>query len=747
MQPELPEKMSTDDMQKKLWRWLVAPSSGITEPEQRRQASLLSGFLLSLIVLSLVMEGFTLLIINWANYTGYRQTMIAVMLLVVVYAVSRTHRLQLAAILAVVVISFTVFMMGWGDPRGVLGGMFDFLIVPLWLGSLVIDLKKLSLLIVSVLLGLLVFPLIVSGVTLNDILIGPFIFVSAASILLLVITAYRNRLERDRRAELLLKEQYNRSQTARADSLLRAAARLNAQLDQETILVAIGEEASRAINTPISIVMLYDSLSNQLRPAGGFGLPTEFIKALPPLSMTSYEELVRAMGEVFSMPDLQDTSYSSYLDFFKAKNLRSVAFATMEYEHELIGCLSVVTLGDVHKFTRDELVLLQGLADQAALALVNTRLYRDAQHRLEQLQALRAIDTAIATKRDLQENLSVLLDKITEQLKVDSAVFLLLDQANQQLEFATSLGFHTISLPFRRIQLGEGMAGRAALEQKIVYTRDLRVDPKTLLNAPILAQEGFVSYYAAPLVAQGKVKGVLEIFHRSLLDPDDEWLGFLEALAEQAAIAIESTTLFQDLQRANDELSQAYDSTIEGWSRALDLRDKETEGHTQRVTRMTLKLARAMGLTAPELIHIRRGALLHDIGKMGVPDGILLKPDELTVDEWQMMRRHPQFAYEMLAPIEYLKPALDIPLYHHEKWDGSGYPHGLKGEAIPLAARIFTVADVYDALTSDRPYRKAWSPEKTLEHIRSLAGTHFDPQAVELMIRAMEDGNDDGVSI
>jgi putative nucleotidyltransferase with HDIG domain len=176
------------------------------------------------------------------------------------------------------------------------------------------------------------------------------------------------------------------------------------------------------------------------------------------------------------------------------------------------------------------------------------------------------------------------------------------------------------------------------------------------------------------------------------------------------------------------------------------LRDKETEGHTQRVTRMTLKLARAMGLTDPELIHIRRGALLHDIGKMGVPDGILLKPDELTGDEWQMMRQHPQFAYDMLAPIEYLKPALDIPLYHHEKWDGSGYPRGLKGEDIPLAARIFTVADVYDALTSDRPYRKAWSPERTLEHIRLLAGSHFDPQAVALMIRAVEDG-DEGFSI
>src|SRR6185436_1176694 len=162
-----------------------------------------------------------------------------------------------------------------------------------------------------------------------------------------------------------------------------------------------------------------------------------------------------------------------------------------------------------------------------------------------------------------------------------------------------------------------------------------------------LAQEGFVSYYAAPLIAQNHVKGVLEIFHRDLLDPDDEWLSFLETLAGQAALAIESTTLFENLQRTNDELSKAYDSTIEGWSHALDLRDKETEGHTRRVTELTLELARKFGLTEAELVHVRRGALLHDIGKMGVPDRILLKAGPLTEDEWLLMRQHPGFANEM----------------------------------------------------------------------------------------------------
>jgi putative nucleotidyltransferase with HDIG domain len=189
--------------------------------------------------------------------------------------------------------------------------------------------------------------------------------------------------------------------------------------------------------------------------------------------------------------------------------------------------------------------------------------------------------------------------------------------------------------------------------------------------------------------------------------------------------------LFNDLQQSNFELTLAYDATIAGWSRAMDLRDKETEGHTQRVTDLTLKLARAMNISEAQLTHIRQGALLHDIGKMGVPDNILLKADTLTDEEWEKMRKHPDFAYEMLSSIRYLQPALDIPYCHHEKWDGSGYPRGLKGAEIPIAARIFAVADVWDAITSDRPYRNSWSKEAALEYIKEQSGKYFDPQVVE----------------
>lgn len=189
-----------------------------------------------------------------------------------------------------------------------------------------------------------------------------------------------------------------------------------------------------------------------------------------------------------------------------------------------------------------------------------------------------------------------------------------------------------------------------------------------------------------------------------------------------------------DRKQAELSLRMAYDATIEGWSRALDLRDRETEGHTQRVTQITIDLARQMGFSEEEIIHIRRGALLHDIGKLGVADAILHKPGPLDDDEWIKMRKHPEQALMMLSPIEYLRPALAIPYYHHEKWDGTGYPHGLAGEQIPLAARIFAVVDVWDAITSDRPYRNAWPRQQAIHYLQEQAGIYFDPKVVKAFL-------------
>jgi len=257
------------------------------------------------------------------------------------------------------------------------------------------------------------------------------------------------------------------------------------------------------------------------------------------------------------------------------------------------------------------------------------------------------------------------------------------------------------------------------------------------LRSPFLAQENFIAYYATPLIAKGQVVGVLEIFHRALLDADEDWLNYLDMLAGQAAIAIDNSTLVKKLQLSNTELTMAYDKMIEGLSRALDLRDKETEGHSRRVTELTYKLASQMEIKQSELLHICRGAMLHDIGKVAIPDSILLKPGPLNDEEWTIMRRHPLIAAELLTTIDHLVPALDIPRSHHEKWNGMGYPDHLAGEDIPLAARLFAVVDVYDALTSDRPYRQAWSQADAMKYISEQAGTHFDPHVVPAFIEMM----------
>jgi putative nucleotidyltransferase with HDIG domain len=353
------------------------------------------------------------------------------------------------------------------------------------------------------------------------------------------------------------------------------------------------------------------------------------------------------------------------------------------------------------------------------------------QRQLEHLTALSEIDRAIVSSTDLKVSLSVLLAHVAGQLGVDAAAVLLLSPGLQVLEYSLGRGFHTNAIETAQVRLGNSYAGQAALERRMVAVPNLKSQPDNPLLTVHLTGEDFVSYYGVPLISKGNVHGVLEVYQRSPLEPDAEWFDFLNTLAGQAAIAIDNASLFDNLQRSNDELSMAYDATIAGWSHALDLRDKETEGHTQRVTEMTLKLARAFGLSEPELVQVRWGALLHDIGKMGVPDSIMFKPGPLTDEERLVMKKHPTFAYEMLSPIHYLKAALDIPYCHHEKWDGTGYPRGLKGEQIPLVARIFAVVDVWDALISDRPYRKAWSEEKTQEHIRAGAGTHFDPQVVK----------------
>ncbi len=383
-------------------------------------------------------------------------------------------------------------------------------------------------------------------------------------------------------------------------------------------------------------------------------------------------------------------------------------------------------------YSGKNLVGFQGIAREISLRKQDERIIRQ---QLTHLTALSAIDRAINASFNMNLTLTEVLIHVTAELEIDAADILVFHTPSPILELSAELGFRSKTIMKSRIPMQESHAGRVILERQLVQIPDLREESEHLFPKSFLDEEEFVSYLGVPLIVKGQVNGVLEVFHRSTLEPDTEWLDFLNAMAGQAAIAIENSNLFEGLQRSNLELGLAYDATIEGWSRALDLRDRETQWHTQRVTAMTVNLARFLGLDEAELVQVRWGALLHDIGKMGVPDKILHKPGPLTDEEWVVMKKHPTYAYELLLPIRYLRSALDIPHYHHERWDGTGYPNGLKTTQIPLTARIFAVVDVWDSLTSDRPYRAAWTEEKAREHIRASAGTHFDPQVVDAFMQ------------
>jgi putative nucleotidyltransferase with HDIG domain len=404
---------------------------------------------------------------------------------------------------------------------------------------------------------------------------------------------------------------------------------------------------------------------------------------------------------------------------------------------DVVGAL-LVGVALPRELKQTELHLLSTLSEIAGNAIQRTRLHEKTKHSLERLATLRSIDQAITSNTDIHVTLNILLGHARGQLGADAVGILRLDPHMNHLTYFAGQGFGSVLSTPSPIRIGEGYAGLAVLERRPIFASEVQGLSLVSGRTELATTELFKSYHVMPLTVKGQVKGVMETFHRNRYTPDEEWKNYFESLANQAAIAIDNAELFENLQKSNVDLRVAYNATIEGWSRALDLRDKETEGHTQRVMDKTLKLAEVMGVKKENLDHIRRGALLHDIGKMGIPDQLLHKPGPLNEEEWTIMRKHPEFAYEMLSPISYLHDSLNIPLYHHEKWDGTGYPRKLKGEEIPLEARIFAVVDVWDALLSDRPYRKAWSKRETLQYLIDQKGSHFEPQIVDAFLKLIK---------
>jgi putative nucleotidyltransferase with HDIG domain len=539
----------------------------------------------------------------------------------------------------------------------------------------------------------------------------------------------------------LSEETHRRLQELEAINAVSTAMRVAQTL--ETMLPVLLEQTMNVVNAIMGSIWLYDSVDNSLQQVASNGIPPLAIRFKPGEGIIG---TVFSSGQLYFTSDWREDRLTSISVRSQIPIGLSAVFIPIRTAQSAIGVL-MVGFHSPHEFPEDQKHLLGTIAEIAGNAIHRTQLHEQTRRQLQQLSALHQIDLAITSSPDIGNMLQIFLDQVIAQLRVDAACVLVANRNQQTLEFAVGRGFTTDTLRNRHMRFGEGYAGRAVSDQRIIHIPELNARHTDYLRSPSFSVEGFLSYLAVPLVAKSEVQGVLEIFHHSPLQQDPEWLGFLEALANQAAIMIGYAALLEELQRSNIELKLAYDSTLEGWSRALEVRDQETKGHSHRVAEMTLRLAQAMGLPEQDLVHIRRGALLHDIGKLGVPDSILLKPGPLSEKERDMIRKHPTIAYEMLAPITYLRPALDIPYCHHEKWNGSGYPRGLKGGDIPLAARIFAVVDVWDALTSDRPYRKAWSEADTLAYIQVQAGEYFDPQVVDAFLSTIKvNGGNTGAS-
>jgi len=503
-----------------------------------------------------------------------------------------------------------------------------------------------------------------------------------------------------------------------------------AQSVQEMLPILLNE-ALLLMNTQHGSIWLYDPAANMLNQkiARGAEANLQYRSFVPGQGIVGH---VFISGEKYTTPELKNDLllFEGNKDSM-ASGLSGICLPI----RSTLGSVGVLMIAiEMGRKLTGEINLLTILADVTGNAIHRAELFEQSQDQVRKLTTLRDIDSAIASSTDLRVTLNLLMDHTLKHLKTDAVDIMLYHSELQSLNFLCSMGFYSTSVSRPLMRLGEGLAGQVVMKGGIEQVPDLQNSSEAKRD-PLLIREGFVTYFGVPLIVKGLIKGVFEVYHREPFSPSTDWMQFLQTLAGQAAIAIDNAQLFDNLQRSNVEIRQAYDTTLEGWARALELRDRETEGHTRRVTNLTMQLARYMGIPDEELIDIYRGVLLHDIGKMGVSDHILRKTGPLNESEWLEMRKHPEYAFDLLSPISYLRPALDIPYGHHEHWDGSGYPRGLKGEQIPLSARIFAIVDIWDALLSDRPYRKAWPRDRVIDYLRDISGKILDPNVVVAFLK------------
>lgn len=516
---------------------------------------------------------------------------------------------------------------------------------------------------------------------------------------------------------------------------------LAATLDLQKIYQSADSSLKEMIDCPIFAITLYEPDNHILKAAyysnDGVVMNPEII----PVHHVQNNYIEGGRSEAFFK---QTPIYSN--NMHKRKNITTGSLSgklnepLSSYSIPMVVDGKVIGLLEIQSYKKDAYTVEDGdwlsvVANQIGLTVQNASQFLQIQQQLAEQSILSNIDLAIASSVGTESIYPTILQHITSQTFIDAVDIYLFKPEEQILRLSAGFGFRNPELAQVDFNLGEGTTGMIALDRRARILNSASEENPCFTQSEFWQKEEFAMFWGLPLTFHGELKGVLEIYSRSEIPNEPASLRFMESLAQQVAIAVDNIQLVSGLEKVNSELLKAYDATIEGWSKAMDMRDEETQDHTLRVMELTFSLAKEFGMTKEQLAQIRRGTLLHDIGKLGVPDQILLKPGPLSDEEWVIMKKHPVFAFEMLQHVDYLRSALAIPYCHHEKWDGTGYPRGLKAESIPLEARIFAIVDVWDALTSDRPYRKAWSCKEALQYITEQRGKHFDPEVTDIFLR------------
>ncbi len=517
-----------------------------------------------------------------------------------------------------------------------------------------------------------------------------------------------------------------RQRTVEMTTLSGFATLFDSTLKEITIYDNLMQAVSRTINSDVVTVFAFEADREYLNVAAAFNMN----EMEASIRIPSEYGLVGAVLTKGAPLVVEDTDQEPrYRQLLETRRIRSAIYAPMKWREETYG---VITVGSMHRnaFNPYDLNLLNALSIQASVAIHNARLYVDLEDRIGELHAIFEIDKAITSAVDLDTVLQQIVQMSIGLFDAKISSLMLLDEETQELVMAAAHGLSEEYIHKGNIKVGESIAGRVIKEGRPIAVSDITNDPRHIYSGYAL-KEGLTSLLSVPLSLKDKVIGVLNIYTDDQHNFTPHEINLFTSLASQAAIAIENARLFESLE-------EIYLDVITALASAIDARDSYTHGHSHRVTEYAVLIAEEMDLSPEEIDIIRNASILHDVGKIGIKEEILKKPGKLTEDETLEMQYHPFIGTRILQSVKLLEPVLPLVYHHQEKYDGSGYPEGLKGEEIPLGARVIGVCDAFEAMTSDRPYRKALPVEKALAELRNESGRQFDPAIVEVFFRLME---------